>query len=133
MRTVVTTLVVPLAALIPGVVPAQAAGTFTGSGVVIGTRGEILTNSHVVESCEKITVLLSSRDSQAAVLVARDQRNDLAVVRIQQSSPLGCRIPGGCSGSGWRRGGRVGLPAFGTPRHYRQSHGGQRKCPRRDW
>jgi S1-C subfamily serine protease len=80
MRMDAKTLVVPLATFIPGV--AHPADTFTGSGVVVGTRGEILTNAHVVESCEKITVQLSSRDSRAAVLVARDQRNDLAVVRI---------------------------------------------------
>jgi lipoprotein NlpI len=83
MRMVVTILLAPLTALILGVVvPAQASETVTGSGVVIGTHGEILTNSHVVESCEQITVLLSSKESQLAVLVARDQKNDLAVVRI---------------------------------------------------
>ena len=36
MRLTVTTLVVPLAALFPGVIPVQATDTFTGSGVVIG-------------------------------------------------------------------------------------------------
>jgi len=88
MRIVVTTLMAPLAALNLGVViPAQASDTFTGSGVVIGARGEILTNSHVVESCEKITVQLTSKESQLAVLVARDQKNDLAVVRINNAPP----------------------------------------------
>jgi Trypsin-like peptidase domain/TPR repeat len=60
---------------------AEAAETSAGSGVVIGTQGEILTNSHVVEDCQKITVQFPSKDSETAVLVARDQRNDLAVVR----------------------------------------------------
>jgi S1-C subfamily serine protease len=32
---------------------AVAAETSAGSGVVIGTQGEILTNSHVVEDCQK--------------------------------------------------------------------------------
>jgi S1-C subfamily serine protease len=84
MRMDAKALVVVLSTFIPGV--AHSADTFTGSGVAIGTRGEILTNAHVVESCEKITVQLSSRDSRAAVLVARDQRNDLAVVRIDNPS-----------------------------------------------
>jgi S1-C subfamily serine protease len=65
---------------------AEAAETSAGSGVVIGTQGEILTNSHVVEDCQKITVQFPSKDSETAVLVARDQRNDLAVVRT--SKPL---------------------------------------------
>jgi S1-C subfamily serine protease len=46
---------------------------------VIGTHGEILTNSHVVEDCAKITVQF--KDSEIAGVVTRDQKNDLAVVR----------------------------------------------------
>ena len=65
---------------------AEAAEISAGSGVMIGTQGEILTNSHVVEDCQKITVQFSSKYSETAVLVARDQRNDLAVVRT--SKPL---------------------------------------------
>jgi S1-C subfamily serine protease len=86
MRMAVTTLTVPLATLIPHLVAVHAADTFTGSGVVIGTRGEILTNAHVVEGCKTITVQMSSQESQAAVLVARDQQNDLALVRINNPS-----------------------------------------------
>jgi S1-C subfamily serine protease len=57
----------------------QAADISAGSGVVIGTHGEILTNSHVVEDCAKITVQF--KDSEIAGVVTRDQKNDLAVVR----------------------------------------------------
>jgi peptidylprolyl isomerase len=54
----------------------------SGSGVVIGAQGEILTNSHVVEDCQEITVKLPLKSTEAAILVTRDQKNDLAVVRI---------------------------------------------------
>jgi S1-C subfamily serine protease/predicted secreted Zn-dependent protease len=64
---------------------AEAADTSTGSGVVIGTQGEILTNSHVVEDCENIHVQFSSGGSEPATLVARDQRNDVAVIRVKTS------------------------------------------------
>jgi S1-C subfamily serine protease len=84
MRMAVTMIVVPLATVIAGVCRGKAADA-AGSGVVIGARGEILTNSHVVENCEKITVQLSSSNPERAVLVARDQKNDLAVVRINGS------------------------------------------------
>jgi S1-C subfamily serine protease len=76
-----TPIVVTLATLVLGIVSVQAAETSAGSGVVIGAQGEILTNSHVVEDCQKITVQFPSKDSETAVLVARDQRNDLAVIR----------------------------------------------------
>jgi S1-C subfamily serine protease len=60
----------------------EAAETSAGSGVVIGIQGHILTNAHVVEACTEINVRFpSSRKLEAAVLVARDQRNDLAVIR----------------------------------------------------
>jgi len=78
---VVTTIAVQLATLALTISGVQAADT-SGSGVAIGIQGEILTNSHVVENCAKITVQLSSNNSQTALLVARDQKNDLAVIRI---------------------------------------------------
>src|SRR3974390_2583217 len=60
---------------------AEAAETSSGSGVVIGTQGEILTNSHVVEDCRQITVQFSSGVAETAALIEHDQKNDLAVVR----------------------------------------------------
>jgi tetratricopeptide (TPR) repeat protein len=79
------TLMVALATLISGVAAAQDAETSSGSGVVIGTKGEILTNAHVVQECRTITVKLGSGNSQTGALVARDERNDLAVVRLTES------------------------------------------------
>lgn len=81
MRSVLTALVVLLGALPTNVAVAQNAPIFTGSGVVIGTHGEILTNAHVVERCNSISVQFPSEQAQPAVLVADDQRNDLAVIR----------------------------------------------------
>ena len=57
----------------------RAADVSSGSGVVIGAQGEVLTNAHVVENCAKITV--QSLSASAAYLIARDDKNDLAVVR----------------------------------------------------
>jgi S1-C subfamily serine protease len=53
--------------------------SISGSGVVIAAHGEVLTNAHVVENCTNISVRPSS--AAPAYLVARDERNDLAVVR----------------------------------------------------
>src|ERR1051326_8729672 len=54
---------------------------FTGSGVVVGSRGEIITNAHVVDGCRTITVQLSPDKVEPATLLVRDQINDLAVLR----------------------------------------------------
>jgi len=63
-----------------GAAHGQAANTFTGSGVVIGSRGEILTNSHVVEGCERINVRLSSKSSQTAVLRVLAVHRNLSLI-----------------------------------------------------
>jgi hypothetical protein len=73
--------IITLAAIISSAAAAIGAEISTGSGVVIGTKGEILTNSHVVEACQTITVKLASGSSQLSTLVARDEKNDLAVIR----------------------------------------------------
>jgi tetratricopeptide (TPR) repeat protein len=61
---------------------AQGAETLSGSGVVISAKGEILTNAHVVNACQTITVTLASRHSELGTLVVQDERNDLAVIHL---------------------------------------------------
>jgi S1-C subfamily serine protease len=80
----VTIVAASFAALILHAVSVQAANIVSGSGAVIGSNGEILTNSHVVEQCAQITVQFSTGNSEVAVLIARDEKNDLAVVRTKR-------------------------------------------------
>lgn len=54
-----------------------------GSGVIVSADGTILTNNHVVEGAEKITVLLSDNKSFEAKLVGSDRPSDLAVLKIE--------------------------------------------------
>ena len=54
-----------------------------GSGVIVSADGTILTNNHVVENAEKITVLLSDNKSFDAKLVGSDPPSDLAVLKIE--------------------------------------------------
>ena len=67
---------------------AQAAEIVTGSGVVIGDHGEVLTNAHVVKACTQINVRSSAGDSATAQLIASDEKNDLAVVRTRPLSSV---------------------------------------------
>jgi S1-C subfamily serine protease len=54
-----------------------------GSGVVIdGGRGLVLTNAHVIEDADEITVTLKDRRSFEASLIGSDKGTDIAVLRI---------------------------------------------------
>ncbi len=53
-----------------------------GSGFFISSGGYIVTNNHVVEDAEKITVRTSDGRSLPATVVGRDRATDLAVLRV---------------------------------------------------
>jgi serine protease Do len=54
-----------------------------GSGVIVKADGTILTNNHVVESADKITVAMSDNKTYDAKVVGTDEPSDLAVIKIQ--------------------------------------------------
>ena len=53
-----------------------------GSGVLIRSDGYIVTNNHVIESADKLQVLLHDGRTFTAAVVGRDANTDLAVIRI---------------------------------------------------
>jgi serine protease Do len=59
-----------------------------GSGVIVRAEGLIVTNHHVVEGADEITVILADRTEHRAELVASDERSDLAFLRISAGRPL---------------------------------------------
>ena len=69
----------------PGVVTitsATARGQAIGSGIVLDTNGDILTNAHVIAGATQMQVTLSSGQTVAATLVGSNSSADLAVIRI---------------------------------------------------
>ncbi|HEX7315955.1 MAG TPA: DegQ family serine endoprotease [Pyrinomonadaceae bacterium] len=54
-----------------------------GSGVVISPDGYIVTNHHVVDGAEQITVEFTDRRRTPAKLVGTDQPSDLAVLKVE--------------------------------------------------
>ena len=69
----------------PGVVELQvttAQGEQLGSGVIIDTKGDIVTNNHVISGEQSIVAVLSNGSTEQAQLVGTSATNDLAVVRI---------------------------------------------------
>lgn len=53
-----------------------------GSGVIISADGYILTNNHVINNAEKITVRLRNGKEYEASLVGQDSKTDIAVIKI---------------------------------------------------
>jgi len=54
----------------------------SGSGVIFAEGGYIMTNNHVVQEAERVTVTLFDRRQFEAQVVARDPSTDIAVVKI---------------------------------------------------
>ncbi|MFB7951288.1 S1C family serine protease [Streptomyces sp. NPDC056045] len=64
------------------------AGESTGSGVVITSDGEVVTNNHVISGASSIEVRLSTGRTYTAKVVGTDPDKDLALIRLQGASGL---------------------------------------------
>ena len=62
--------------------------TSLGSGFVIDPSGLIVTNNHVIEDADQITVTLNDGTSLPAKLIGRDEKTDLALLKVKPKSPL---------------------------------------------
>ncbi len=60
----------------------------TGSGFIINQDGQILTNNHVVQGAQQLTVKLSNHKEYKARVLARDPGSDLALIRIDAPAKL---------------------------------------------
>ena len=89
----------------------QRRGTSLGSGFLIDKTGYIVTNNHVIEGADQITVVLQDERKFEAELIGRDPKTDLALLKIKNSDDLPY-VPFGDS-----EGARVGdwVLAIGNP------------------
>ncbi len=66
-----------------------------GSGVIINSDGYVLTNAHVVDKASRIFVALSEQNKELeAKLIGKDNRLDLAVLKIDQQKTFPFLSPG---------------------------------------
>ncbi|MFF0271743.1 S1C family serine protease [Streptomyces sp. NPDC094447] len=79
------------AAVSPSIVEISASsnsGKSTGSGVIITSDGEIVTNNHVISGASEITVQLDDGKSYTAEVVGTDPDKDLALIKLRGASGL---------------------------------------------
>ena len=62
--------------------PPKKVSSSTGSGFFVSKLGHIITNQHVIDECDNVTVGDKSETQVPATLVEADSRNDLALLRI---------------------------------------------------
>jgi serine protease Do len=86
----------PAVVTVVGTIPANTGGPFftqtgeqtvSGSGFFISEDGYILTNNHVVEGTNSITIILSDGIQQSAEIVGTDKYSDVAVLKTDGSVP----------------------------------------------
>jgi len=59
-----------------------------GSGFIVDAAGIVVTNNHVIDGADEITVILQDNTSLKATLIGHDDRNDIAVLQVHPKRPL---------------------------------------------
>jgi serine protease Do len=59
-----------------------------GSGFIIDPAGYVVTNNHVIEGADEITVTLQDNTTLKATVIGHDDRTDLALLKVQSDTPL---------------------------------------------
>ncbi|MES2584060.1 MAG: tetratricopeptide repeat-containing serine protease family protein [Pseudomonadota bacterium] len=80
-----------------------------GSGVVVSRAGDIVTNEHVIRGCQKVRIQPLGLDAK---IVAKDARNDLALLRVEGASLAAMKFR---SGKGLRMGDDLVVMGYPLP------------------
>jgi serine protease Do len=72
----------------PGMPQRQQRSNALGSGFIISPDGYIVTNNHVIESADQISVELFHGGDLEAEVVGRDSRTDIALLKVESEEPL---------------------------------------------
>ena len=89
----------PAVVTIVGKIPGQATvfgttgdATVSGSGFFISDQGYILTNNHVVEGTNEVSIILSDGTEQKATLVGTDPYSDIAILKTDGAVPAVAKL-----------------------------------------
>jgi serine protease Do len=72
----------------PGTPPRQRRSNSLGSGFVIDPNGIVITNNHVIGEATDITVIFTDGSKLKAEVVGKDDKTDIAVLRVKPDKPL---------------------------------------------
>jgi len=98
--------------------PPRSAGTATGTGFVVGRKGNIVTAAHVVDGASSINVKFQDGTTRTARLLGKDNATDVAVLSID---PSGLTLHPLALGSSAALGVGDQLAAIGDPFTYERS------------
>jgi|FLOH01.1.fsa_nt_gi serine protease Do len=73
--------------------PGPQPGNGTGTGFIIDREGHILTNNHVVEDADIITVTLQNEKEYEARVIGSDSKTDIALIKIVQKNGENTSFP----------------------------------------
>ena len=62
--------------------------TSLGSGFIIDKRGYVVTNNHVIQDADEITVILQDNTRLPATLIGKDSKTDIAVLKVESTKDL---------------------------------------------
>ena len=79
---------------IPNPGPREFQSQSLGSGFIISTDGYILTNAHVVDAADEVTVKLNDKREFKAKVIGADRRTDVALIKIEASGLPAVRVGG---------------------------------------
>jgi serine protease Do len=65
-----------------------------GSGVIVDSRGFVLTNHHVIERADEIALTLADGRTFTGIVIGRDPKTDLAVVKVDADQELPAALLG---------------------------------------
>ena len=68
--------------------PQESERTSLGSGFIIDATGFVITNNHVIEDADEITVTLPNNDKYKAKIIGRDRKVDLALLKVEAKKSL---------------------------------------------
>lgn len=68
--------------------PLEGGGTAAGTGMIVTSRGEIITNNHVVQGADTVKVAVAGHGTHNATVVGTDPAADLAVLQLTGMSHL---------------------------------------------
>jgi serine protease Do len=59
-----------------------------GSGFIIDASGIVVTNNHVISEADEVTVILNDGSRLKAEIIGKDQKTDIALLRVKPDKPL---------------------------------------------